>query len=294
MATPADRRLRLATAVRGDDGASLRDGLAEARRLGFDAVALNDRQAKLFDTSSATRELGAMLARHELAAGVLRVKAPDRGLARGADVDRLVDRVVGALEAARRLGFRAAACDLLVVPADRGAPSRAEPTPAPPAQAGSLFLPTADDVKRFTGRGSEPAPATEPAVDPQAAEDGLSAIAAKADATGMTLALSATLSDPRDLSALLGRVDCRQFARELDPAADVVGSGVSIDELVGLEPAVGHVRATDALGGAGRTRPAAIGEGDVPWGDVVEALVEFGYAGFVTLPAGSRASLPGL
>ena len=84
----------------------------------------------------------------------------------------------------------------------------------------------------------------------------------------------------------LAAAGCPSFGRELDPVALLEAGPAGA---VGADPPVMHVRGRDAYAGPeGRQRPAAIGEGDAAWRELLEALRDADYGGFISVEGGSR------
>jgi len=80
------------------------------------------------------------------------------------------------------------------------------------------------------------------------------------------------------------RADCQWFGVDLDPAA-VMEDEWPMDEVLSrLGPLLRHVRGRDATAGADRrTKPAAVGRGDVAWPALLADLDAAGYGGWLTI-----------
>jgi sugar phosphate isomerase/epimerase len=227
-------------------------------------------------SQSGRREVGAILSRSSLAGAALRVDLPGRGLTQDADADRILADLEAGLIAARDCGFSLVACDLGRIP-------RSETRPSPrrsidPAAVGAILLPEPALLPPLP----DPAPLTaEERRHASFAIEVLQALGNRADRIGVPLAFSASLATPADLLALLTSAACPMFARELDPVA-ALSEGPAT--LAAMDPPVRHVRGRDALAGPeGRTRVARVGEGDVNWPELLEALADADYGGFVSL-----------
>ena len=292
-----DLQLAVVARALGDD---LRAVLARSRQSGFDGLVLSARSRTLDLTSfsaTAYRELRHLLSAENQKLIALRAETGPDGLGPKADVDRVLDRADGVLRAAAALQTPLVCLDLGRVPP---APFVAKPRPpVTPAMAGFLILP-------------EPTPEPEPEAVPPKVDPALVAhwqramavLGEIADRYGVVLALSAGLSPFAALAELLKQSACPWFGVDLDTAALVhtsAGEGESPDALFDLlGPQIRHVRARDAVAGdAGRSKPAVLGRGDVPWRTVLELLDAAGYHAAVTvdpmeLPDPAAAAVAGL
>lgn len=280
--------LRIACDV--SDSADLRSVLPEARRLGFDGATLAARSLRPDELSrTGRREVGRLLAASHLAGAALRFNLPGKGLTPEIDADRFLDRLRLCLELARDCGFECLACDLGAIP--RAAEAAPKPRPIDPGMLGAILLPESSDAPP----AEQARPLTEKErVQSRSAQEILREAGGIADRVGVPVAFGTSLARMHDLVALLAEVDCPLFGRELDPAA-------SLDEtpadLVAIEPPLLHVRGTDAHAAGGKSRPAPLGEGDAGWPDLLHALGDADYHGFITLdgpPASTAALLPRL
>ena len=253
----------------------VRTALPPVRRAGFDGISLAaDRLRPRELSQSGRREVRSLLSRYELAGAFLRVTLPGKGLTPDADVEHFLDDLRTGAELARDCAFAGVACDLGRIP-------RAEDIPPPkkpvtPEMAGLILLPetvqTPEDAPR-------PLSSAEKSHAAMAAEV-LREAGNRLDRIGTPVAFSATLAGTHDLVALLRSAGCPLFFRELDPASSVEEGPAS---LVAIKPAVLHVRGTDAQAVSGKTRPAAPGQGDANWPELLEALRDADYTGFITV-----------
>ena len=257
--------------------ADLRAVANAARRAGFDGLTLDAAKLNAANLSqSGRREVRAVIARHDLAAAALRSKVGGAGLTADADANRFLSELHAAMTLARDCGFSLVACDLGRLPrAEVALPPR---KPIDPATAGLILLPDAATVESVVA----PTPLT-PAEREHAgfAADVLREAGKLADRVGTPVAFGASLATTADLIAVLRAADCPLFGRELDAAATI---DENLEQAVGDEPAVLHVRACDARRGTGnKTQPAAVGEGDVDWPQALSLLRDADYCGFLTL-----------
>ncbi|HEY2584363.1 MAG TPA: TIM barrel protein [Tepidisphaeraceae bacterium] len=98
------------------------------------------------------------------------------------------------------------------------------------------------------------------------------------------LAFRSELSSFASLELALRQAACPWFGVDLDPVALLRDEWEADEFFSRLGPLVRHVRARDAVGGAGRrTKPAVVGQGSVPWEAVLGNLDQTGYQGWMTL-----------
>ena len=258
----------------------LRDDAPGAARAGFAGMTLRCPDDPRTLDAGGRREVRHAVAKHGLAPAALRLDLPGRGLWAEADGDRVVDVLRRAAELARDVGFETVACDLGVLPRS-AAPARRS-KPIDPAAAGLILLPSADDVAEVA---APPAPLSDREKRHAAfAADVLVAVGGVIDRVGVRVAFGSSLASTADLAATLASADCPLFDRDLDPASAVAELADDPDVVVKLAPRVGHVRAADAVRGGDRTRPAAVGQGDVPWPDLLASLRDADFDGWITCP----------
>ena len=89
---------------------------------------------------------------------------------------------------------------------------------------------------------------------------------------------------------MLARADAPLFFRELDPGGVADELSTDVDAVLGQPPSILHVLATDAHTGGGKSRPADVGSGDVPWQDLIAALRDADFTGWITAPDPSTAT----
>lgn len=263
----------------------LRDAARLARREGFAGMQLPVRSAALNIpelSASGRREVRRILAAENQGLVGLCMQLEGGGLAPGADVDRALDSVEQAMESAAGLGARLLCVDIGALPAP--APS---PAPAPPARPG--IAPARYGRIIIPEFVLPPAPAAAPAAPSDPAfvaqvDAALVEMGCRADRYSVTVALRSDLASLAAVERALKAADCPWFGVDLDPVA-ILRDEWSVDEVFSrLGPLIRHVRARDAVRGAERrTRPAALGAGDVDWDRLLAYLDEAGYRGWVTV-----------
>ncbi len=268
-------------AVDGD----LRIAAAGAARRGFDALTI---PAALLEpraiSTTGRREVRHVLSQHNLTAAGLRHDLAGKGLTKSADADRVIDEMRPVLELARDCAFAMVACDLGTLPRSPGVAMKR--TEIDPLKAGLILLPDAVDVAEVTS-----SPLTEAELRHAAfVNDVLREIGAMVDRVGMPVAFAASLASTADLAHGLSMADCPLFFREIDPAAAVEDVIADVDAVVKRLPTVLHVLARDAHSAGGKTRSAIVGEGDVPWADLLESLADADFAGFITCQGSPEAA----
>ncbi|HEX8911695.1 MAG TPA: TIM barrel protein [Humisphaera sp.] len=262
----------------------LRTAPAAARRLGFNGiqVPMTFGGVDLADLSSTGhREVRHLLSTQEQQLVAIAADLGPRGFGPGADVDRLLARLGKAMTAARELAAGVVTVDLGPLPQPKGEP---KPTPkVTPAMAGLIILPGAD-VVAATAPVNPPVPETaDPAFFSQV-DAALIELGRLADRASVTLALRTDLSSFAALYRALRAVDCPWFGIDLDPVALLRDEWDADAVFSRVGPLVRHVRARDALRGTGgRTRPAAVGQGDTAWPELLAKLDDAGYHGPVTI-----------
>jgi sugar phosphate isomerase/epimerase len=247
-------------------------------------------------SASGRREFAQLLSAQDQALVGLRWDTGPRGLGPGADVDQALARLEPVMEAAAGLRSPLVCVDLGPLPE----PQRtAKPAPSfTSQQAGLILLPTAADVAKAAGAPAQPEPPG-PAPDPSflsQVDDALSELGRRADRYGVVLAFRSELSSLAALVRAVRQSGCPWFGVDLDPVS-VVRDEWDLDETFSqLGSLVRHVRARDAIRGADRrTKPAAVGNGDVNWEHLLSNLDGAGYAGWITvdpleLPDRTRAA----
>ena len=273
----------VAAAVSNDPRAApLRSRAAGFAGLLFDAysAALNIPDL----SASGRREFVRLLSSQEQQLVGLRWDTGPRGLGPGADVDQAVARLDRVMEAAAALGSPLVCVDLGALPEP---PRLPKPVPrVTPQQAGLILLPTAADVDKASGapaRAEPPAPPVDPSFASQV-DAARVEIGRRADRYNVVLAFRSELSSLAALARAISQSGCPWFGVDLDPVA-VLRDEWDLDETFSqLGPSVRHVRARDAVRGAERrTRPAAVGKGNVNWEHLLSNLEGAGYVGWLTV-----------
>ena len=269
-----------------------------ARQADFDGLLIDAygpilRIPDLSDTGR--REMLRVLATQNQQLVGLQADAPPEGFAPGADVDRMIEGLDGAMQAAKALSSPMICLDLGRLP-EPAKEIKATPT-ITAEQAGLILLP-----EPITPIVSQPATHTPPP-DPKfvsQVDGALAEIGRRADRFGVMLALRSELSSFLALSDLLRRVRCPWFGIDLDPAS-AMRDEWPLDEIFSnLGPLIRHVRARDATRGHDRrTKPAALGRGDTNWPHLLASLEDTAYTGWVTidpvdLPDRAAAAISGL
>jgi sugar phosphate isomerase/epimerase len=209
-----------------------------------------------------------------------------RGFGPGADVDRLIARIDRAMEAAAGLRAPLLCLEIGPLPPPPRAANKSKP-PITPEQAGLIILPIA-------GAGlpleAPPEPEMPPMASPQEmalasqVNAALVELGVRADRYGVTIAFSSALASFASLEQALLAARCPWFGVDLDPVA-MLGDGWAPDEVFSrLGALIRHVRARDAVRGAGgRTKPVVVGKGHVDWAGLLARLDQSGYSGWLTV-----------
>jgi sugar phosphate isomerase/epimerase len=239
------------------------------------------------------REFRHMVGAQELRIVGLQGDLGPKGLGPGADIDRVVDRVDRAMDAAAGLGSPMLCIDIgpLAEP-----PRSAAPKPAiSPEQAGALIIP------------AQSAPATGPTstvpfdqARADSVNNALVELGVRADHFRVTVALRSSLSSFSALEHAIATARCPWFGVDLDPVS-MLRDDWNIDEIFSrLGSLIRHVRARDAVAGADRrTKPVTIGQGSIDWRAVLSRLDESAYRSWLTvdpveLPDRPSAAISGL
>jgi sugar phosphate isomerase/epimerase len=264
-----------------------RQAVPRARVAGFRGVQVEARSMALDLTTlsqSGRREFRTLLATHEQQLAGLRADAGAKGFGPSADIDRALAGLDKVLEAAAELQAGLVCLDLGPMPEPAVAAAKPKPK-IEPAQAGLIILPTS-----AAGLGIETPKAEEPAARPadsafEASLDAaLVALGQRADRYGVTVALRSELASLAAIGRALRAAACPWFGVDLDVAA-VLRDRWPIEETFGrLGSEVRHVRVRDArVGHDRRTQPAAVGQGDANWEQVLALLDDAGYHGWGTV-----------
>ncbi len=238
---------------------------------------------------SGLREFRQMLRSQDRQLVGLRTDLGTKGMGIGADVDRLLARSQQVLQCAAALLSPLVCLDVgALPPATADVSARRAITPE---QAGKIILPSmlmAAPAPRESGVSGVPGKID--SVFAAQVDAALIELGRIADRYSVTVALRSDLASFASIERALKAANCPWFGIDLDPVA-ILRDDWSLDEVFSrLGPLVRHVRARDAQrGDQGRTRPAIIGRGDVPWPQLLSALDETGYHGWLSVDSGELA-----
>ena len=268
-------KVSVKAAALGDD---LRTLAPFAQRCRFSGLQLDLELGDLDLTNlsaSGQREVRNTIARYELALASVRMALPHDGLAQG-DAGQILWLVERAMKAAAGVGARMICLDLGRLPRAR---QESKPRPTP-LDAGVILVP---EPKQIVEMDDEPLDAAELArwgtVDMSLREIGV-----MADRYGMMVAMAAELSSFASLRRAIEPAGCQWFGVDLDPVSVLRDRWDLEHVLDALGALVRHVRARDAVRGADRrTRPAAIGQGDTNWKEMLALLSQGGYGGWINV-----------
>jgi sugar phosphate isomerase/epimerase len=278
MASDAIRFGVIASALGGEPRRVARD----SREAGFAGI-LFDASSAAIDltalTDSGRRELRMVLSSQDQQIVGLRADLGPAGFGPGADIDRAIAQLDRAMETAAGLAAPLICVDLGPLPS---VPAVAREQPAiTPLQAGLILLP-----ERGVKPPEPPRPAESPP-DPLFVDligSALAELGHHADRYSVMLAFRTELAAFPSLDDALRRAACPWFGVDLDPVALLQDEWEPDEFFSRLGPLVRHVRARDAVGGAGRrTKPAVVGQGSVPWESLLASLDAAGYQGWITL-----------
>jgi sugar phosphate isomerase/epimerase len=230
-------------------------------------------------TASGRREFRHVLSSQDQVIASLRGDAGTRGFSVGADVDQAIYRISKLMEAAAGLGTALVCVDLGPLPA---APNLAPPKPkVDPAMAGLILLPQSASAPPTAPE--PPTPPPDPAFLSQV-NAALDELGRRADRYSCVAAFRSELASLASLKQAVTSVNCPWFGIDLDPVS-VARDRWDLDETFSqLGPLIRHVRGRDAIVGAeNRTKPAAIGGGNVKWDELLDNLDESNYRGWITV-----------
>jgi sugar phosphate isomerase/epimerase len=262
-------------------GEDLRQVAPLARTCGYRGLQLDMRLGTLNVSelsASGQREVRTIVARHELELVSLRVQLGAESLVSSAGLDRVIWLLQKAVNAAVGLGVKLLCVDVGRLPsAGEAMPPR---KPIAPLQAGLIIIP---GMQAFT----EPKGDQEPPADAgqwAPVEAVLREAGTLADRASLVLAMSSELSSFASLKYAMEQTACPWFGVDLDAVSLLRDQWDAERVLDAVGPLVRHVRARDALkGNAGRTQPAAIGQGTTRWPELLSMLDAGGYAGWFTV-----------
>ncbi|HVT80073.1 MAG TPA: sugar phosphate isomerase/epimerase family protein [Phycisphaerae bacterium] len=226
------------------------EGLPTAdARASFDLAAASGYQGIAFATNhpelnpdalgaSARRHVKTILSTKHLGIDSVRAAAPRGGLADAATIDRTLDQARKAMLLARELGVRTVSLNVGRLPDERG-----------------------------SGGG----------IPESTLVAAVRELAQHADASGLTLALSADELEP--LTRILKAVDFDRARIDFDTARSLGAGGDVLLDLDRAAGRIGQLTAADAIRAGRNLRAAALGEGQLPLQELVERLREQDFTG---------------
>lgn len=241
----------------------------------FDAYSPALRIPDLSDTGR--REFARLLRSQDQRLVGLRADLGPRGFGPGADVDRLLDHLERAMEAAVGLEAPLLCLDVGPLPAP---PAEVKPKPViTPDMAGLILLPNLP----VAAMPEEPPVPPDPAFVSQV-DGAMSELGRHADRYGVSVALRSDLAGFAAIHAVLRRANCQWLSIDLDPPA-VLCDRWDADKIFSeLGPLIRHVRGRDAnVGAERRVKPAAIGRGNTTWPELLANLDAVDYRGWITV-----------
>ncbi|HEX4125918.1 MAG TPA: TIM barrel protein [Tepidisphaeraceae bacterium] len=293
--TPDLFSLAISDHALGDD---LRRAPLIARKLGAAGIMFAAATPRLDFTqlsASGRREILHVLRSQDQQLVGLRFELGKHGFGPGADVDQLLARLDRVMESAAGLGSVIVCVDLGPLPPPPPRPRR--PTAISAEQAGAILVPetlTAIPAPDMTTMEFMP-----PKVDPifvAQVDAAMAELGAIADRYSATLAFASELASFAALAEVLRKANCPWFGVDLDPSA-ALRDDWTLDEIfAALGPLIRHVRGRDAIGTLEntRTQPVVIGNGQIPWPQVLHNLDAAGYHGWITIdPIGLTDRLAG-
>ena len=262
-----------------------RDAARLAREAGFDGLVFDARTRWLDLTElslTGRREFLHMLASQQQALIAVRADAGPRGLAPDADADRAIGAIDLAMSVAADLNVRFVTAEIGPLPPPPAAVASPPRPKITPQQAGLIILP--EQAAHTSSTEPEQAASSADHAFAARVQAALVEIGRRADRCGVTVAWGNALASFSSLAHALSSAACPCFGIELDPVA-ILRDRWSIDETFSaLGPLVRHVRARDAIGGAGaRTTPAVLGRGSTNWDQLLAALRNADYRGVLTI-----------
>jgi sugar phosphate isomerase/epimerase len=223
------------------------------------------------------REFRQLLAAEDQQLVGLQMDLSATGLSKSADIDRQIERIEKAMQAAASLQSPLLCIDLGQLPRPQIVQ---KPKPAiDPQAAGIIIIPSM----------SAPAAPMENSPPPDAAhislvQSAMSEIGNRAERHGVTIACSTSLGGFAELHETIVAARCPWFGVDLDTVS-VLRDEWSRDEIFSaVGSLIRHVRARDAIVGSDRrTKAAVIGRGNLDWSEILGAIDESGYHGFITV-----------
>ena len=232
-------------------------------------------------SQSGRREFKQVLSAQDQQLIALRADLEGKGFSPSTDIDRMLARVDRAMEAAAGMGTPLLCVDLGPLP---------EPARKPPVkprvdslQAGAIIIPNPAEIAAASQVAEEEEIPVDSAFE-ASVDAAMTELGRRADRYSVIIAFHSDLSSLAALERALRKADCPWFGVELDPVAILRDRWGTDEVFTRLGPQVRLVRARDAsVGHDRRTRPAAIGQGDVDWSQLVALLDEAGYSGWLAV-----------
>jgi sugar phosphate isomerase/epimerase len=271
----------LARAFAGD----LRTSLRSAASVGFTGVVLDSISPAitLHELSqSGRRELLHVVSSCNLSLTAVQAKLPGDGFAPRADVEASLAHATRALQAAADLK-----CSLLLLELGALPPAAIDVEPAPqpvdPGLLGLLVLPSKKDVESIASKPAA-APVRRDEAFEQSCDAALAELGQRADRFGVVVALRASLSSFASIDRAVRASRCPWFGVDLDPLAILADDEPMDAVLARVGPHVRHVRLRDGTRGLGnRVGPTLIGEGKLPFPQLLSLLDDASFNGPLTL-----------
>lgn len=277
---PTDRRFSVIAATLSDDA---RQAILMSRNIGFAGLVFDAHSPQLnFTDLSGTgrREFTHILQANAQSLVAIRADIGPKGFSPGADLDRLLSGLDRVIQVARDLNAGAVTIDLGPLP-EPPEPVKPKPT-ITPEQAGIILIPGPSEIPATATHPPSPARPPDPAFTSHV-DGALHALCEIAERYQVQVALHSSLSEFASLGRAIRSTACPWFGVNLDPVA-MLQDRWSTDEIFSrLGNSIIHVLARDAIrGDAGRIRPMPVGEGNVPWPELLAALDAAAYRGWIT------------
>jgi sugar phosphate isomerase/epimerase len=259
-----------------------REAVTASRAAGFGGIEFDAASPTLDLTQlsqSGRREFQQVLRSNDQQLAALRVDLGIKGFSLGADVDRLLARLLKIMETAKGLSATPMVCiDVGPVPEPA-----AQPKPAPrvtPQQAGLIIVP---EPPPPPAQDSRPVPGPDPALTAQV-DNAFREICALADRVGVTIAIRSDLATFAAIDRVLASAACPWLGVDLDPVAMLRDRWGKDEIFSGFGSLIRNVRARDAVVGTDhRTKPTVIGKGSVNWPELFADLDAASFKGWLTI-----------
>ena len=259
-----NRVIPAALGLEGLGGFDARAGFELAASAGYRGIAFATNHAELNPDAlgpSARRHVRTVLAAKGLAVESVRAWAPKGGLAEAGTIDRTLDQVRKAMMLAREMGVETVSLYAGMLGAGDGGGAGGE----------------------ARGTGGVPEGTIVAA---------LRELAQQADASGLTLALSAG-GGMEALARVLKQVDFPRAKINLE-GAGLIGAGADVLKAAEwMAGTVGQMTASDAIRAGRGVRAAMLGEGQLPLRDLMALLRAQGFAGPWVVDVRDLADAPG-